>query len=133
VKSSHADVDTVHVFGELFGGAYPHPDVAKLPGVVHVQKFLWYCPHTEFFGFDISINSRGFMNFDDMITLFKKHKFFYSLPLRRGTYEHCLEWEVEGFQTTIPPLLGMPELKDNFAEGVCIRTVKNSYLSNKLR
>ena len=31
-------------FGELFGGAYPHPDVDAIPGLSAVQTGIWYSP-----------------------------------------------------------------------------------------
>eukprot|EP00744_Colponema_vietnamica_P011910 GILI01016738.1.p1 GENE.GILI01016738.1~~GILI01016738.1.p1 ORF type:complete len:373 (-),score=77.37 GILI01016738.1:119-1180(-) len=117
-------VESVVIFGELFGGTYPHPDVPRVKGVKHVQKELYYSPDIEFFGFDISINHTGFVKFDEMCDVFELAGFpLYSKPLVRGTYEDCVAFDVEDFITTIPTLLGLPPIQDNFAEGIVIRSV----------
>lgn len=38
---SDVQLAKVSVYGELFGGAYPHPEVAAVPGLQAVQKGIW--------------------------------------------------------------------------------------------
>lgn len=45
----------VAVFGELFGGFYPHPEVQACPRAKKVQKGIWYTPDNEFMAFDIGL------------------------------------------------------------------------------
>jgi hypothetical protein len=42
------------VYGELFGGHYPHPRVAALDGIVPVQTAIHYCPDVRFCAFDLA-------------------------------------------------------------------------------
>ena len=63
--------------------------------------------------------------------IFKESGFLHSEPLRVGTFEQCLDFEVESFSTTIPSKLGLPppinpedgSLIPNIAEGVVLRTL----------
>src|SRR5687767_3024442 len=38
----------VRLHGEIFGGAYPHPDVAPVRGMSAVQGGVWYAPDIRF-------------------------------------------------------------------------------------
>lgn len=42
----------LRVYGELFGGRYPHPEVAAVPGCAPVQTGIWYAPDLRFAAFD---------------------------------------------------------------------------------
>jgi hypothetical protein len=44
VSEFQKDVSTIHVYGELFGGFYPHKDVPVNEKFKYVQKGLWYSP-----------------------------------------------------------------------------------------
>ena len=48
------DADRFLVYGELFGGQYPHPDVPAVSGVQAIQTGVWYCPDVAFFAFDLA-------------------------------------------------------------------------------
>src|SRR5690606_2985260 len=39
-------------YGELFGGAYPHPAVRPAPGLQPVQTGIWYAPDLRWAAFD---------------------------------------------------------------------------------
>lgn len=48
VKSDHPEVNSLTLFGELFGGLYPHPDVQAQRNVMLIQKGVCYTPGHEF-------------------------------------------------------------------------------------
>jgi hypothetical protein len=48
-----AEGDAVYLYGELFGGHYPHPNVPAVPGMVPVQTGIWYAPELHRAPFDI--------------------------------------------------------------------------------
>jgi len=41
------------VYGELYGGAYPHPSVFAVPDLIPVQRGVWYSPQLSFLAFDL--------------------------------------------------------------------------------
>jgi len=129
---------SVTIFGELFGGHYPHPLVPGFRDAKFVQKGLWYCPEVQFCALDIAVDG-NYLPFRDSLMIFRQSKLLHSAPLRFKTtspapksastafssypFDQCIQWNVESFETTIPELLGLPKLPDNIAEGVVVRTL----------
>lgn len=119
------DIDYIIVYGELFGGHYPHQDVQKLQ-VSKIQDRVWYSPNVEFSAFDIFCvcgKNSFFMDSDAMYTLFNCSNIFYSKELFQGTLAECMA-RGNSFNSTIPTRLGLPELPVNTCEGLVIKPVK---------
>ncbi|KAH3762529.1 RNA ligase, Rnl2 family [Pelomyxa schiedti] len=114
----------LHVFGEFFGGEYPHEGVPKIPDAVSVQRRLYYSNDNEFFVFDLS-GGVGFVDYDDMLSICQEAGLLCAQPLFRGTLAECVKFPVV-FPTTISGMLGLPPIPDNNAEGVVIKRVKHS-------
>ncbi|MGN0281632.1 MAG: RNA ligase family protein [Prevotella sp.] len=135
IKSNVEDIVSVSVFGELFGGRYPHKDVKADKAMTLIQKGVYYTPVHEFYGFDIYLNKADgerYLPVEETNALFEKHGFFYAKTLFTGTLEECLSYP-NTFQSKIPEWLGLPEIVDNICEGVVIRPVVPMYLSNRDR
>jgi len=47
-------LERIIVYGEVFGGSYPHPDVKKNNTAKRCQKGIWYSPNNEWKAFDIA-------------------------------------------------------------------------------
>jgi Rnl2 family RNA ligase len=113
------------VYGELFGGAYPHPDVAAVPGLLPVQTGVYYSPRIEFLAFDLAVldsaGRRTWLPFDEA----RRHFEQFGLPavpaLMRGPYTDAIAYPL-GADSGIPALLGLPPLPAgrNAAEGVVL-------------
>lgn len=135
IKSLYPGVESVAVFGEMFGGRYSHPDVAPKPGITLIQKGVHYTPGHEFYAFDIYILKNGegrYLSVDEANSLFEAEGFFYAATLFRGPLAKCLEYP-NAFQSKIPQWLGLPDIDDNICEGVVIRPVEPQYLRNGSR
>jgi len=122
----HPGLESLTIYGELFGGIYPHPNVQAIDGVSHVQKGIYYCPNIEYYAFDIKLKNLGYMSYDDCERLFQETNFFYAKVLVRGTFDEVYNSN-HIFQSTIPQLLGLPPIEHNFAEGIVIKPVFNLY------
>lgn len=121
----YADVRSIAVFGEMFGGTYPHKDVLPNRELSPVQKGIFYTPGHEFYAFDICVISdegSRYLPLDEVNELFEKHGFFYAKTLFRGTLGECLDYP-NAFQSKIADWLGLPAIEDNICEGVVIRPV----------
>jgi len=105
------DVNELIVYGELFGGSYPHPDVEKLQNVRRIQKGVYYSPNLNFYCFDILLNGE-FLPMDVVCRLCEKVNIFYAKILFIGTFDECFEYPNQ-FQTNIPKWLGLPLLDPN--------------------
>ncbi|MEW5859631.1 MAG: RNA ligase family protein [Cyanobacteriota bacterium] len=124
----------VSVYGELFGGEYPHSDVAAVPNVQAVQTGIYYSPKIEFCAFDIAVeeNSRAakrdYIDYEKALKIFQQVGMLRAESLFTGKYEQALGQNIE-FDSTIPALLGLPKLLfSNKAEGIVIKPVKSIYI-----
>ena len=124
----------VFVYGELFGGEYPHPEVPEVPHVQAVQTGIYYSPKIEYCAFDIAVeengnsNSRFYQDYDKALKIFQQVGMMGAEALFIGKYEEVLKYKI-GFDSTIPSLLGLPPLPfRNPAEGIVIKPVKSIYV-----
>lgn len=140
LKTNRPNVKQAQIYGEFFGGTYPHPDVPVVKGVSHIQKGVYYSPIHEFYGFDIRIWEEGcteddpgkYLPVDEVNDLFEKANIFYAKTLFKGLLNDCLKYPNE-FQSEIPKWLGLPEIEGNTCEGVVIRPTIPLYLGNGSR
>lgn len=129
VSSEVGEIQSLQVYGELFGGAYPHADVPPVPGVRAVQSGVWYSPGIHFLAFDLAITSsdggRVFADFDAAKTWCEAAGLAFVEPLLRGSLSACLARPVE-FSSTIASRLGWPQLEGNanLAEGLVVRPAR---------
>ena len=135
VQETNPDVQSVTIFGEMFGGKYPHPEVKNNNRTMLIQKGVYYCPTHEFYAFDLYVTtekSGRYLTVDEMNDFFERENFFYAKTLFRGTLNECLQYP-NVFQSQISNWLGLPPIENNICEGVIIRPVEPSYLSNGSR
>lgn len=114
------DARTFRVFGELFGGAYPHPDVAAVPGLVPVQTGIWYAPDLRFAAFDVAVDDETggehFIAFTELEQAAQQVGLAVVPVLARGSRVE-LERISERFPTHVPRALELPPIASNWAEG----------------
>jgi Rnl2 family RNA ligase len=124
--SRFKNIDYIAVFGEIYGGTYPHPDVLAFPNAKKVQKGVYYCPHNDFMVYDIKVDGK-FINFIDMQMYcecvglrFVRAKFV-------GTFKECLEHKND-FLSGIYKEYDLPSIEDNICEGIVIRPNKAQFV-----
>lgn len=116
---------SVRVYGELYGGAYPHPDVPAVPGMNPVQTGIWYHPAVRFAVFDVlrcmTPDDPGvFRPYAELVPLADAAGVDVVPLLGRGTRRE-LDRLPTRFPTGMPRRLGLPELGGNAAEGLVLR------------
>jgi Rnl2 family RNA ligase len=135
IKAKYPEVTHISVFGEMFGGLYPHDGVKARQKVGLIQRGVCYTPDHEFYGFDIYIFTEEggrFLPVDEVNKIFETFGFFYAKTLFRGTLTECLK-QPNAFQSKIAEWLGLPAIEDNICEGIVIRPVTPMYLRNGSR
>lgn len=135
LKSTYPEMLSISVFGEMFGGRYPHPDVKQIGRLSLIQKGVFYCPDHRFYGFDIYLHlAEGgrYLSVDEVNELFEAEGFFYAPTLFRGSLNECLQ-QSNRFQSKIAELLGFPPIEDNICEGIVIRPIVPMFLRNGSR
>eukprot|EP00475_Leptophrys_vorax_P031051 TRINITY_DN4691_c0_g1_i1.p1 TRINITY_DN4691_c0_g1~~TRINITY_DN4691_c0_g1_i1.p1 ORF type:complete len:397 (+),score=100.05 TRINITY_DN4691_c0_g1_i1:34-1191(+) len=111
-----SNIECVRIYGELYGGSYPHDDVRPVGEFKAVQKGVWYTPNLMFYGFDLMVGSQ-FLSFAKACEIFEACDIPYGKPIVRGTLAEVLDFDVESCETSIP----LPPIGDNIAEGIVIR------------
>ena len=124
------DVKELAVFGEIYGGVYPHDDVENLQ-VSKVQSGVFYNNDVDFIAFDIMCDGVYF-NFDQFIGMCSSVGLPFLPAIFRGSLADCLN-QPNLYQTTIPKLHGLPEIENNTGEGNVIRPVNVLHFGNGSR
>jgi len=135
VRKCFSDITTLMVFGEMFGGKYPHPDVKNNSKTIVIQKGVFYCPNHEFYAFDLYITTEAsgrFLSVDQTNEFFGQGGFFYARTLFRGALGECLQYPNDS-PSRISEWMNLPPIENNICEGVVIRPVEPTYLCNGAR
>lgn len=112
-------------YGELYGGAYPHPDVAPVPGLQAVQTGVWYSPALEWSPFDLLLcendDDEGvFLSFTELEAVVGQGRFAPPPVAGRGPRGDLMALPVAS-PSRVPARHGLPALDDNIAEGLVLR------------
>lgn len=124
VHASLARGGTIYVYGELFGGGYPHPDVEALPGLSPVQTGIWYAPTLCFAAFDllhVEPEAEPIFVAHEQLEMLASEAGLLTVPvLGRGSRRELTELPLR-YASTVAALLGLPAIADNVAEGYVLK------------
>jgi Rnl2 family RNA ligase len=118
----------VTVFGELYGGGYPHPEVAPSPGSGLVQKGVFYSPQKRFAAFDIRVDNT-YMDLPAAIDIFKRYDIPYVVPVLEGSFAAATEWARAHRSDDVDPSwyqVDLPIIPGNAGEGWVVRPVRET-------
>jgi Rnl2 family RNA ligase len=113
------------IFGEWYGGFYPHSEVERVDNATRVQKEVLYSPSNHFSAFSLVVvnkENKKWYDYHTRTKLFKEAGVPYCKPLCIGTFQECIDYPNE-FETTIPKEFGLPSIEGNICEGVVIEPV----------
>lgn len=120
------------LYGELFGGKYPHPDVTPDPHVQAIQTGVYYSPVVRFCAFDIAVETadgtKSYIDYDTAVAYFERFGIFYAKVLFAGKWNEALNFDTR-IPSGIPAQLQLPELPANLIEGVVIKPLHHSELT----
>lgn len=115
-------------YGELFGGAYPHPEVEAVPGLSAVQTGIWYCPELRWAMFDLLVarddeDPGELIAFSELEPMADAAGIAMAPVLGRGRRDELDRIEVSA-PTAMPARFGLPELANNRREGFVLKPDK---------
>ena len=129
-SGSYPNLTSVILFGELYGGAYPHTDVEKDKHAIKVQKGVYYSQHNQWRAFDIAYT----VSTDDYLHFVVGHDFFDicevayidTVPLLAITdsLDEALQWRSD-CESVVSTLNDLPKIEGNIMEGVVIKPWQN--------
>ncbi|MEL6558219.1 MAG: RNA ligase family protein [Bacteroidota bacterium] len=133
--SRNVKADKYIIYGELFGGRYPHQDVAAVEDVQAIQTGVYYAPGIHFCAFDIAIEDsasgrKDYLGYETAINYFEQYEVQYARPLLIGKLNEATNFNPR-INSAIPESLGLPPLADNLIEGVVIKPY-NQPLGNQM-
>jgi Rnl2 family RNA ligase len=120
------------IYGELFGGKYPHPNVIPHPHIQAIQTGVYYCPSIHFCAFDIAVESnkkKQYLDYKSAIAYFEQFNLFYTKALFSGKLNEALNFDIK-INSQIPAQFNLPEIASNLIEGVVIKPLIHTGLSN---
>jgi len=130
LKEKFGNIELI-LYGELFGGIYPHPEVEDF-GILHIQKGVYYIPNIDWRCFDILVimpdKSKKWFAFNDLQKLCADFEIPFFEQLFVGSLEECVNFDIK-INSTIPAKYKLPPLKKNQIEGVIIRPFDNTQLT----
>jgi Rnl2 family RNA ligase len=131
IKNKYNSVDTIYVYGELFGGYYPEISSTNKS----IQNGIYYSPNIHFMAFDISIKcdqkEEKYIDYEESLSFFNYAKILHAEPLETFTsYGKAIDYKL-GFNTTIPKKFNLPEIKNNKAEGIVIKSNRERFITKK--
>lgn len=115
--------ESLILYGELCGGAYPHPQVPPVAGLQAVQGDLHYHPQLRWLAFDALLEQGGkrrWLAFREMESLLHPLGLECVPVLARGRPERLRELSLER-ASLLPARWGLPPLSEERAEGVVLR------------
>lgn len=112
-------------YGELLGGAYPHPDVPAVPGLGAVQTGVWYAPELRWVMFDVLVaaddaDDGELLAFAEVEALAAEAGVLVAPVLGRGRRDELERLEVAA-PTELPARLGLPPIPGNQREGYVLK------------
>lgn len=113
------------IYGELFGGKYPHSEVEPVKNLHAIQTGVYYAPSIEFCAFDIALETAGtaskyYLDYETSVGYFEQFGIFYAKPLFIGKFNEALNFNIR-INSAVPKEFNLPELKDNLIEGVVVK------------
>ena len=117
---------SVTVFGEVFGGLYPHEAVEKDSKAIKVQKGVYYSPHNHWMAFDIGYmvdgSERMFFLSGDTFVNYCFATQIDTVPILAITenLEQALNYPCDR-NSVVFRKFGLPEIENNIMEGIVIR------------
>jgi Rnl2 family RNA ligase len=125
LKESINEIEEVILFGEIFGGSYPHKDVPKDNHACKVQKGVFYSPSNQFMAFDIMYKLAGeqhsylsYEQFKDACDNFDIPR----VPLMTIANSLTEALEFTNDKTSVVyQYYNLPEIENNIMEGVVIK------------
>ena len=128
---THYPNQIIRLFGELYGGCYPHPDVIAVPGLNAVQTGVWYAPDLHFTPFDLMThNDTRFASFDQL-----HHHCIHSglTPppvIGQGSLQDVRSLPVY-FPSRVHQFHNLPSIQDNLAEGFVIKRANGGLIADR--
>lgn len=116
---------SIYLYGELFGGSYPHNEVKNNLALTPVQTGIWYSPDIHFALFDILLVEESspegtFLAYSETEKIAAQANLFVVPKLGMGTFNKMMQLPVS-YTSKVSQIFNLPVIKDNYAEGFVLK------------
>lgn len=128
---AHSGVSSIIVYGEIFGGIYPHPEVIKTNNHSKVQSGVYYSPDIKWLAFDIKLNyeeKSQWMDFHEMCKICAHYDIPMIPAVKTGKLIDMINLD-PNYESLVYQLYNLPKIENNISEGYVIRPV-NTYIDH---
>ncbi|MFB6456791.1 RNA ligase family protein [Chitinophaga sp. Hz27] len=127
--SQDMPADRYIIYGELFGGEYPHPEVAAEPQFQAIQTGVYYSPAVDFCAFDIAMEHDGddtkqYLDYARSVSYFEQYDIFHAKILFSGKLNEVLNFNTR-INSGVPAQLQLPALDNNLIEGIVVKPLQH--------
>ncbi|NIG55742.1 RNA ligase family protein [Chitinophaga sp. Cy-1792] len=121
------------IYGELFGGRYPHPDVVADPQFQAIQTGVYYSPVVDFCAFDIAMENddtgaKQYLDYARSVAYFEEYSIFHAKILFSGKLNEALNFNTR-INSAVPAQLQLPTLDNNLIEGIVVKPLQHMGLT----
>jgi Rnl2 family RNA ligase len=114
-------LESLICYGELYGGHYPHAEVAILPGMKPVQTGVWYSPELRWCLFDaLDPMTEDYLDQRELDERCARLGIDRPPTLGRGSFSQLSQLSPEG-ESLVPQILGLPRIEKNEREGIVLK------------
>lgn len=128
---SYIKAKQIILYGEFFGGSYPHPNVPRDKTARKIQKGVWYSPHNHVLFYDLYIIPFEGNGYYVPVTTFEVLMDRFNLPRvnfkKFKSLEDALEYPNDG-PSQVYTRYDLPEIENNIMEGVVIKPSSTLWL-----
>ncbi len=124
------------IYGELFGGYYPHDKVEQNDEVQAIQTGIYYTPDIHFCAFDIAIinedNQKIYLDYSEALDYFEQFQLVHAQPLFKGNFNEVVEFDIQ-INSIMPSLFNLPQIEPNLIEGIVVKPLAHTHLNLPIR
>jgi Rnl2 family RNA ligase len=117
------DINQLYIYGELFGGGYPHPQLKNRQILTPVQTGIWYSPNLQYAVFDILVIKNEistFLKFSKVEEIISTTQLITVPVLGYGKYDALKSLPVK-YKSKVYKIFELPTLDNNYAEGFVLK------------
>jgi Rnl2 family RNA ligase len=140
LKSKYSNLNTVIVYGEIFGGYYKSVNTKGLD-ICKIQGRINYSPYNHIIIFDIAItvgendDVKIYLNWEDVKDLCETFGFLIVPEVARGTFIELMNFNIDNYKDPLYKILNpdLDEIEDNYVEGIVIKPLFEQRFGNGSR
>lgn len=130
----YGELDTVQFVGEIFGGYYPHPEVERVSKAQSIQGRIFYIPDNDIIFYDIILNYKNgnykYLNWNDAKNIYTSNNLKIVDIIEETTIDKAIEKNYDDLIDPTYKQYNLPEIENNFSEGVIIKPLEEVTLNN---